>query len=70
MAMKECPKCRGTEIDAGWILSAGKIAYKSDKMRYPMQGGNVRTFVCKGCGYVESYADREYLEKIVETESS
>lgn len=64
MATKKCAKCGETEIDVGWILSAGKIAYKSDNMRYPMDGGNVRTYVCKGCGYVESYVTPEYLEKL------
>lgn len=64
MAMKECPKCGGSEIDLGWILSAGKIAYKSDKMKYPMVGGNIRTHVCQNCGYAESYVTPEYMEKL------
>jgi len=64
MAMRECPKCRCIEIDSGWILSAGKIAYKSDGQKYPFSGGNCRTYVCTSCGYVESYVDSEYLNKI------
>jgi len=65
MAMEVCPKCKSTEIDCGWILSAGKVAFKSDSMKYPMQGGNVRTFVCTSCGYIESFVDRAYLDRIV-----
>ncbi len=64
MEMSECPKCGCTEIDSGWILSAGKIAYKSDGQKYPFSGGNCRTYVCTGCGYMESYVDSEYLKKI------
>ena len=64
MTMKTCAKCGKSEIDMGWILSAGKIAYKSDNMRYPMEGGNIRTFVCMECGYAESYVSTEYLEKL------
>ncbi len=64
MVMRKCPKCGGTEIDRGWILSAGRIAYKSDGQRYPFVGGNCRTYVCTGCGYAESYVDSEYLNKI------
>ncbi len=63
MSMEECPKCGCTEIDSGWILSAGKIAYKSDKQRYPMTGGNCRTYACTNCGYIESYVDVSYLDK-------
>ena len=62
--MNKCDKCGNVEIDIGWILSAGKIAYKSDKMKYPMQGGNVRTYVCLNCGYIVSYVTEDYLEKI------
>ena len=64
MAMEKCPKCGCDEIDSGWILSAGKIAYKSDKLRYPFEGGNCKTYVCTGCGYIETYVQSEYLEKI------
>jgi len=64
MVMLKCPKCGCTEIDSGWILSAGKIAYKSDKLKYPFAGGNCKTYVCTSCGYAESYVDSEYLNKI------
>jgi len=64
MVMNRCPKCESSEIDSGWILSAGKIAYKSDTQRYPFSGGNCRTYVCVSCGFVESYVDSEYLAKI------
>ncbi len=43
MAMRECPKCECMEIDSGWVLSAGKIAYKSDKLRYPIYESNCKT---------------------------
>ncbi|MBU2691262.1 MAG: hypothetical protein KJ970_10055 [Candidatus Eisenbacteria bacterium] len=59
-----CPKCSCTQIEQGWILSAGKIAFKSDEMPYPFSGGNVRTFVCMECGYTESYVDEGYRNKI------
>lgn len=62
--MTECPKCGATEIDSGWILSAGKIAYKSDTKRYPFSGGNVRSYACVKCGFVESYVCSEYLSEI------
>ena len=67
MSMSECPKCGSKKIDSGWILSAGKIAYKSDNQRYPFSGGNVRSYACTDCGYVESYVTEEYLEKIRES---
>ena len=67
MEMKKCTQCGNNEIDSGWILSAGKIAYKSDKLKYPIEGGNVRSYVCKKCGYVESYVSEEYLKEISET---
>lgn len=62
--MSKCPKCGSEEIDSGWILSAGKIAYKSDKKNYPFSGGNVRSYACKNCGYVESFLGEEYLEQL------
>ena len=64
MNIKKCDKCGALEIDVGWILSAGKIAYKSDKMKYPFEGGNVRSFVCIQCGYIESYVSKDHLDKI------
>ncbi|RKX27208.1 MAG: hypothetical protein DRP45_01585 [Candidatus Zixiibacteriota bacterium] len=64
MSMAECPKCSSARIDKGWILSAGKIAFRSDGLPYPFSGGNVRTYVCVDCGYTESYVEREYLDKI------
>jgi predicted nucleic-acid-binding Zn-ribbon protein len=64
MSMDKCPKCLSSTIEAGWILSAGKIAFRSDRLRYPFTGGNVRTYVCLDCGYAESYVDPKYLEKI------
>ncbi|KAA3635915.1 MAG: hypothetical protein DWP97_03780 [Calditrichaeota bacterium] len=64
MQMKKCVHCGNENIDTGWILSAGKIAYKSDKLKYPLEGGNVRSFVCTKCGYLESYVSEEYLDKI------
>ena len=67
MVMNRCPKCESSEIDSGWILSAGKIAYKSDTQRYPFSGGNCRTYVCINCGFVESCVDSEYLAKIKAT---
>lgn len=68
MAMKECPKCGSIKIDRGWILSAGKIAYKSDTQKYPFSGGNIRSYACTACGFVESYVDEQYLEKIRKSE--
>lgn len=62
--MCKCPKCGSSDIDSGWILSAGKIAYKSDKKRYPLSGGNVRSYACVNCGYVESFVSEEYFTEI------
>jgi len=64
MTMETCPKCSSSKIEVGWILSAGKIAFRSDRLPYPFTGGNVRTYVCLDCGYTESYIDAKYLEKI------
>lgn len=64
MPMELCPKCSCARIEPGWILSAGKIAFKSDDMPYPFTGGNIRTDVCMGCGYAESYVDEKYLDKV------
>ncbi|MCK5127252.1 MAG: hypothetical protein KAR42_13440 [candidate division Zixibacteria bacterium] len=64
MSMTECPKCASAQIEQGWILSAGKIAFRSDGLSYPFEGGNVRTYVCLDCGYTESYVVKEYLEKM------
>ena len=64
MPMEVCPKCSCAQIELGWILSAGKIAFKSDDMSYPFTGGNIRTHVCMDCGYTESYVDKTYLDKM------
>ena len=69
MSMEMCPKCSCDQIELGWILSAGKIAFRSDDMPYPLSGGNVRTYVCMECGYIESYVDKKYLEKIISKNS-
>jgi len=64
MTIDKCMKCECTDIDSGWILSAGKVAYKSDDLRYPLEGGNVRSYVCLKCGYMESYVSDDYLKRI------
>ena len=64
MQMEACPKCSCNRIELGWILSAGKIAFRSDGMPYPFTGGNVRTCVCMECGYTESYVEKKYLDRI------
>jgi predicted nucleic-acid-binding Zn-ribbon protein len=66
MAMNKCPKCGCAEIDSGWIYSAGKVVYKSDKTGYFSAGGECKRYVCTGCGYVETYVDPEYLSRIKE----
>ena len=70
MSMKRCPKCSSTRIDSGWVLSAGKIAYRSDGLPLPFEGGNVRSYVCRDCGYLESYVTQEYLDKITKTKGA
>ena len=64
MTMTKCPKCGCTDIDIGWPLSAGKITYKSDKMRLLSVGGLCRAYVCTECGYLESYVEADYLERV------
>jgi len=64
MPMVRCPKCSSTKIEQGWILSAGKIAFRADGLPYPFIGGNVRTYACVDCGYAESYVEKKYLDKI------
>jgi len=64
MTMTSCPKCESTDIDVGWPLSAGKITYKSDRMRLFSIGGFCRAYVCTKCGYIESYVDTDCLEKV------
>ena len=63
MIMNKCPKCGGAEIDRGWITSAGKVAYLSDKQRGPFVKANCTTYVCVNCGYAETYVDPNYLKK-------
>ena len=65
MSMELCPKCSSTQIEKGWILSAGKIAFQADNMSYPFTGGNVRSYICLECGYLESYVEKEYLDKVI-----
>ena len=64
MTMTVCPKCECSDIDTGWPLSAGKITYKSDRMKFMSIGGLCKAYVCMNCGYIESYVETDYLKKI------
>lgn len=70
MSMKECPRCHSTRIAPGWVLSAGKVAFKAEGMPYPFVSGNMRSYVCTECGYLESYVDQAYLMKVRQKNSS
>ena len=63
MAMNKCPKCGSTAIDTGNLNSAGAVAYKSDKHRVIFKT-NAKSYACLDCGYVETYVNSDYLERI------
>ena len=63
MRQNLCPKCGQTFIDTGRLMSAGGVTYKSDKHRLVIDS-NTRSRVCMNCGYVETYVDQVYLEKV------
>lgn len=62
MKMKQCPKCQGSEIVVGSLMSAGKVDYKTDDKSI-FNVGKLNAYTCKECGYTELYADLEYLKK-------
>ncbi len=63
MKMQKCPKCGSTNIDTGKVQSAGTIGYKSDEHKV-LFNSNTHSYCCLDCGYVETYVDQEYLERI------
>ena len=63
MAMEKCPKCGSTAIESGQLVSAGGVSFKSDKHRAIFHQ-NARSYACLDCGYVETYVDPEYREKV------
>lgn len=65
MEPKTCCKCGNSDFDIGWMLSTGRIAFKSDLLNYSLEGGNVRSYVCLQCGYVESFVQEGYLKQII-----
>ncbi len=64
MSMNRCPKCEGKNIDVGRITSAGAVCYRSDRQRTPFVKVNCLSYVCLDCGYLESFVEQPYLEKI------
>jgi len=64
MAMNRCVKCQSEDIDRGWILSAGKVYYKSDVHKSLLMSARCKTFVCVNCGYSETYVDPGYFAKL------
>ncbi len=63
MVMTKCPRCGSQDIDKGRILSAGPIAYHSEIHKYVFKA-NCDSYCCLDCGYVETYVNEEYREKI------
>ena len=63
MCMATCPKCGGSEIDRGRVMSAGAITYKSNKHKV-LFNSNTRSYCCLSCGYVETYVDEAYRDRI------
>ncbi len=63
MAMTKCPKCGSEDIDLGYVQSAGTIGYKSDKHKI-LVNSNTRSYCCMACGYVETYVDQDYRDRV------
>jgi Zn ribbon nucleic-acid-binding protein len=64
MAMKKCLKCGSEDIDQGRLMSAGGVAYKSNLQRIMFVKDNCKSYACVSCGYVGSYIDEQYRNKI------
>lgn len=62
--MKKCLKCESANIDIGQITSAGAVCYRSDLQKTPFVKVNCQSYVCLDCGYLESYVEQPYLEKV------
>jgi len=65
MAMNECPKCGGSQVVPGKMWSAGSCSYKSDAHSI-FRPFSCKTYVCKACGYMETYMQPESLRKLTE----
>ena len=65
MTMQKCPKCQSSDIDAGKVMSAGGVSYKSD-IHKVIFDTNTTARACLDCGYVEIYVNRDYRDKIKE----
>ncbi len=63
MTMQKCLKCGSDNIDSGKVQSAGTVGFKSDKHKV-LINSNTHSYCCLDCGYVETYVDQEYLERI------
>lgn len=70
--MKQCPKCKGKNIDVGRVRTAGLIMqsahdptiyYESNQKKFLAQKSPIYAYTCLDCGYVEHYIHPEHIEK-------
>ena len=61
MVMDSCPKCKSTRIDKGTLTDTYYRSKKQEFITLAM-GGKLNTYVCRNCGYLESYVDLGYLK--------
>lgn len=69
MAMLQCPKCGSREIDTGYLMSAGKVGYRSRVQKNPFVTCDTPCELCLACGYLEIYIDALSRQEIREKRS-
>jgi len=63
--MKQCPKCKSSEIDTGNLMEKIRVGYSSRIIRGFLgfrKYARCSAFVCLSCGYTELYTDTNKLK--------
>ena len=68
MKMKECPKCgKEDSWEQGNIIHGGMYGIQNvfrPRQKKAFQPSlTIQTFVCKNCGYIESYVNPKHLKE-------
>ncbi len=68
--MNQCPKCSKQDLwEFGTMVSGSiggvELSFKAEKKKMTKLPPRVFSYVCKNCGYIESYIDPKELKKIL-----
>ena len=68
MNMKECSKCgKKDSLEEGYLMCSGLpqrfVIFKPKQKNFFHGSQTTRSFVCKNCGYIETYIDPNPFEK-------